>query len=103
MRITKQNKIMNGFLEKNFIGLLTTCIVESFGRSLVLADHLAGPIKRVSSNNRPCQARSTLVDISLNKTLFYPFTVSVNRCCGSCNAIDDLYTRVSKKYGCKII
>ena len=101
MRITKQNKIMNGFLEKFFIGLLTTCIVESFGRWL--ASKSKGPIKHVSSNNRPCQARSTLVDINLNKTLFYPFTVSVNRCCGSCNAIDDLYTRASEKYGCKII
>ena len=47
MRITKQNKVMNGFLEKFFIGLLTTCIVESFGRSL--ASKSKGPVKRVST------------------------------------------------------
>ena len=26
--------------------------------------------------------------------LFYPFTVSVNRYCGSCNSIDDPYDQV---------
>ena len=29
-----------------------------------------------------------------NETLFYPFTVSVNKCGESCTNIDDLYARV---------
>ena len=37
----------------------------------------------------------TLVYINPNKTLFYNFTVSVNKCHGSCNTTDDPYTRVS--------
>ena len=35
----------------------------------------------------------TLVGINSNEPLFYPFTVSVNKCGGSCNAIDDQYAR----------
>ena len=42
-------------------------------------------------NNRPYQAIAIRVDINSDKTLFYPFTVSVNKCAGIFNAIDDLY------------
>ena len=31
-----------------------------------------------------------------DKTLFYPFTVSVNKCDGRCNTIDDPYVRVNE-------
>ena len=39
---------------------------------------------------------------------YYPFTVSVNKCGGSCDTIDDPYARVCvlnkvKKYECKSI
>ena len=52
------------------------------------------PIKCISLNNQPSQGRPTLDDINCNETLFYRFTVSVNKCCGSCNAIDDPYAWV---------
>ena len=45
-------------------------------------------------NKCPCQARSTLVDINSDEILFYPFTVSINKWGGSCNAIDDPYAWV---------
>ena len=41
-----------------------------------------------------CPARSTFVNINSNKTLFYPFMVSINKCGGSCNTIDDPYAQV---------
>ena len=41
-----------------------------------------------------CQARLTLVNTTINETLFYPFTVSVNKCGGSCYTADDPYARV---------
>ena len=34
------------------------------------------PIIYLSLNDRQCQARPTLVNISFDKTLFYPFIVS---------------------------
>ena len=73
-----QNKIMFGFLENMFIGLLSTCTVQIFNGSL--AFNSKGPVKCVSLNNRPCQARPTFVIINSNETLFYPFTASVNNC-----------------------
>ena len=44
---------------------------------------------------RPCQARRTLVDTNSNETIFYPFAVSVNKCAGSCNSINDPRVQVS--------
>ena len=40
------------------------------------------------------QARATLDDASYDEHLYYPFTVSVNNCGGSCNAIGDPYARI---------
>ena len=50
------------------IGLLNACIIRGFVESL--ASNLKRPIKLVSSNNRPCQARTTLLDISTNESFF---------------------------------
>ena len=59
----------------------------SFGASL--ASNYKEPIKYISLNN---QARPTIVNINYDETRFYPFTVSVNKCVGSRNTIDDPYT-----------
>ena len=75
-----------------FIGLLSVCAVESFGDLLVCNSKEA--IKCLTLNNRPCKARSTLVNMNSDETIFYPFTVSINKCGGSCNTLDDPYTRV---------
>ena len=60
-----------------------------------LASNYKEPIKCVSLNNKPCQTRPTIVNLNSNETLFYQFPVSVNKCAGSCNTIDDQYARVS--------
>lgn len=58
----------------------------SFGGSL-------GP-KCVSLNNPPCQARPKLVDANSNEPFYCPFTLSLFKCGGSWNTIDDPYTRI---------
>ena len=74
-----------------FIGLLIVCTIGSFGDSLV--SNPKGPIKCASLNNHLCQARPALINLNSDETLFYPFTISVNKCGGSCNTIDDLYAQ----------
>ena len=59
-----------------------------------IASNSERPIKCVSLNKRSCKAIPTIVDIKSNETLFYPLTVSVNKCGGSCNTIDDPCARV---------
>ena len=68
-----------------FTELLNVCTIGIFG--------IFEPIKFVSLNDDSCQARPTFVNINSDETLFHPFAVSVNKCGGSCNFIDDPYTR----------
>ena len=84
---------MLGFIKKMFIGLLSVCTTGNFGESL--ASNSRGRL----NNNQQCQAWPAIVNANSNKTLLYPFTVSINKCRGSCNTIDDPYTqiRVSNK------
>ena len=72
------------------IRLLNGCTVAilSFGWLLV-----SDGIKCLSLNNWPSQARAILVNINSNELLYYSFPVSVNKCGGSFNTIDDSYTR----------
>ena len=76
------------FIFKKLIELLSTCTIRSFDESL--ASNSKEHIKFVSLNNRSCQASPGL---SSNETIFHPFTVSVNKCGGSSNIIDDPYAR----------
>ena len=37
--------------------------------------------------------RSSPVDLKLDELRYYPFTISMNRCHGSCNTVEDLFGR----------
>ena len=66
--------------KKFFIGL-STCTIGRFGESLAS--------NSICLNKQSCQARPTIVNITTNQPLHYPFTVNVNKCGGSCNTIYD--------------
>ena len=43
----------------------------------------------VSRNNQECRTRTKIVNIDNNEPVFYPFSIKVNKCSGSCNNIND--------------
>ena len=45
----------------------------------------------VSINNQECKIRTKIIDINNIEPTFYPFSISVNKCSGSCNNINDPY------------
>ena len=53
-----------------------------------------GLIKCVYLNDRLYQARPRLVGINFDETVFYRFTVGVNKFSGSCVSIYDPFSRV---------
>ena len=77
---------------KTFTRLVSVYTIENFGE--LLAFNSEGCLKYASLNNRPCQARSTLVNINSNQPLYYPFTVTVNKCGGVFNTIIGPYAWV---------
>ena len=61
----------------------------------------------VSINSQESKIRSQVVNIKSNNPLFYPYSVDVNKCIGSCNNINDSYSKLSvpnivKNIGTKI-
>ena len=44
----------------------------------------------MSLNNEPCMIRPTLIDLNAIELNYFPFMISLDKCKGSCNAVDDL-------------
>ena len=40
-------------------------------------------------NNEECKIRSEIIDINSNEPTFYPYSIYINKCSGSCNNIND--------------
>ena len=50
-------------------------------------------IKFVSMKNQQCKIRSTLIDLNLDELHYGSFIISINRCDGSCNTVEDPFCR----------
>ena len=72
-------KLMFGLVKKIFIGFLTG-IVSAFNHT-----------KHVSLSNQKSMVQPTLINLHLNeysqKFHYYPFSVKLDRCVGSCNTL----------------
>ena len=49
----------------------------------------AVPLKCVSMNNQECKVRTEIININSNEPKFYPYSIKVKKCSGSCNIISD--------------
>ena len=50
--------------------------------------------KRISMNNQRCKIRPETININRNEPLFYPYSIKINKCSGSCNNINDPYSKL---------
>ena len=64
-------------------------------------------LKCLSMNNQECKIRTKIIDINNNEPTFYPFSINVNKCSGSCDNINDPYRNYAflmlLKYKCQSI
>ena len=51
-------------------------------------------LKCVSMNNQEGKVRSAIININSNGPLFYPYSILVNKCSGSCNNNNDPYGKL---------
>ena len=75
---------MFGFIKKCFF----TAMMFSFNVLNVI------PLKCVSMNNQECEIRTKIIDINNYGSSFYPYSIKVNKCSGSCNNINDPYAKL---------
>ena len=47
------------------------------------------PLKCVSMSNQECKVRPAVLNINSNEPLFYPYSILLNKCSGSCNDINN--------------
>ena len=45
-------------------------------------------------NNRECKIRSEIINVNTNEPMFYPYSIKINKCKGSCNTINDPYAKL---------
>ena len=69
------------FIRKVFI----TTMTFTGCRALIASN----PLKLVFMGNQECKKRPAMVNINSNKPLFYPYSILVNKCSGSCNYINN--------------
>ena len=48
----------------------------------------------ISLKNQECKVRPKIVDINSNNPIFYPFSIKINLCSGSCNNINNPYGKI---------
>lgn len=44
-------------------------------------------------SNQECKIRPTIANVNSNEPLFYSDSVTVSKCSGSCNGVDNLYIK----------
>ena len=52
------------------------------------------PLKCVSVNNQEYKIRPEIININSSEPLFYPYSIKVNKCRGSCNNVSDPYSKL---------
>ena len=81
------------------------CIGSLFLSSLVSTT----PLSCISIKNQECKVRPEIVDINSNNTIFYLFSIKINKCSGGCKNINNPYAKICvpdfinidlKKYRC---
>ena len=48
----------------------------------------------MSMTNQKCMSRPKIIDVNINDPVFYPYSIKVNKCSGSCNNINNPYGKI---------
>ena len=60
----------------------------------VLSSSITGALNCISLKNQECKVRPKIADININNPIFYPFSVKINKCSGTCNNTNNPYTEI---------
>ena len=45
-------------------------------------------------SNQECKISTETINVNINEPMFYPYSIKINRCQGSCNTINDPYAKI---------
>ena len=52
------------------------------------------PLECISMNNQECKVRPEILNVNSDEPVFYPFSIKLSKCGGSCNNINDPYAKL---------
>ena len=76
---------MFGFIKKCFFTAITFINFNFSG---------VNSFECVSTNNQECKIRTEIINIYTNEPMFYPYSIKINRCKGSCNTVNGPYAKI---------
>ena len=82
----------NGIVYKMF-GLIKKCFfiaMTVFGCNVLSVN----PLKCVLMNNQECRLGPRIINVNSNEPLFYPYSIEINKCSGSCSNVNDPYAKL---------
>ena len=65
-----------------------------FVLGLTILSNIPNALECISIKNQKCKVRPEIVNINSNNPIFYSSCVTINRCNGNCNNINDPYGRI---------
>ena len=74
---------MFGFIKKCFFTAMASFNVSN-----------VNSLECVSMKNQECKMRTEIINLNTNEPMFYPYSIKINRCKGSCKAINDPYAKI---------
>ena len=74
---------MLGFIEKYFFTAITFFSDNTLN---------VNSLNCVSMNDQECKIISEIINV--NEPVFYPYNITINKCRGSCNTINDPYAKL---------
>ena len=48
----------------------------------------------VLRSNQECKIRSEIINVNKNELMFYLYSITINKCKGSCNTVNDPYAKL---------
>ena len=77
--------LINQFI--NFFNVLTTVGLE-------LLPIKVNSLKFMSMNSKKCMSRPKIIDLNPNEPIFFPYSIKINKCSGSCNTINNPFAKL---------
>ena len=71
--------------------MLKKCFLSSFTNAIRLN---AIALSCISMKNQECKTRPQVIKVNGDETVFFPFSIEISKCSGSCNNINYPYANI---------
>ena len=76
---------MFGLIKKHFFTAITFFSYNTLN---------VNSLECVPMSNQECKIRSEIINVNTNEPMFYPYSITMNKCKGICNTINDPYVKL---------